>query len=199
MGLFKKNYKASTDEELMQYVAKGDSLAFEQIYNRYSKLMVNYFCRMLWKDREKAQDFMHDLFTKIVHKPDLYDASRSFKTWLYSVANNMCKNEYRKQEVRKNTTNSLHDNIHVADTASVNDGFDHDVFNGLLSKELEELEEVQRTTFILRYKMDMSIKEIAEVTETSEGTVKSRLFYTIKKLSDKLKMFDPKLSGAYEK
>jgi len=199
MGLFKKNYKASTDEELMQWVAKGDSLAFEQIYNRYSKLMVNYFCRMLWKDREKAQDFMHDLFTKIVHKPDLYDASRSFKTWLYSVANNMCKNEYRKQEVRKNTTNSLHDNISVADSASANNGFDHGVFNDLLSKELEDLEEVQRTTFILRYKMDMSIKEIAEVTETSEGTVKSRLFYTIKKLSDKLKMFDPKLSGAYEK
>ncbi|MFZ5554637.1 MAG: RNA polymerase sigma factor [Bacteroidota bacterium] len=199
MGLFGKNYKASTDEELMQWVAKGDSLAFEQIYDRYSRQMVNYFCRMLWKDREKAQDFMHDLFTKIVHRPDLYDASRNFKTWLYSVANNMCKNEYRKQEVRKNTTNSLHDNISVADSSSANEGFDHGVFNELLNKELEELEEVQRTTFILRYKMDMSIKEIAEVTETSEGTVKSRLFYTIKKLSEKLKMFDPKLSGAYEK
>ncbi len=201
MALFGKNYKHSTDEDLMQHVAKGDSLAFEEVYNRYSKPLANYFCRMLWKDREKAQDFMHDLFTKIVNKPELYDPSRPFKTWIYSVANNMCKNEYRKQEVRKNTVGGLHENMAVADN-SVDKArqLDREKFNDLLYKELENLEEVQRTTFLLRFKMDMSIKEIAEATETSEGTVKSRLFYTLKKLSEKLKMFDPtKNSLAYDK
>jgi RNA polymerase sigma-70 factor (ECF subfamily) len=200
MGLFGRNYKTRTDEDLMQFVAKGDSMAFEELYHRYSKPMVNFFCRMLWKDREKAQDFMQDLFTKIVHKPDAYDASRPFKTWLYSIANNMCKNEYRKQEVRKNTVNGLHENINVADaSADRSKNLDHQAFQEMLDKELEALEEVQRTTFLLRFKMDLSIKEIAEITDTSEGTVKSRIFYTLKKLSEKLKMFDPKLSNAYEK
>ncbi|MBX7094398.1 MAG: sigma-70 family RNA polymerase sigma factor [Flavobacteriales bacterium] len=200
MGIFGRNYKTKTDEDLMQAIVKGDSLAFEELYNRYSKPMVNFFCRMLWKDKEKAQDFMQDLFTKIVHKPDSYDASRSFKTWIYSVANNMCKNEYRKQEVRKNTVNMGHENFSVIDEAAdQSKKVDHAAFNELLHKELENLEEIQRTTFLLRYKMDLSIKEIAEITEASEGTVKSRIFYTIKKLSEKLRMFDPKLSNAYEK
>ncbi len=200
MGLQGRKYKAFTDENLMQMIAKGDSMAFEEVYERYSKPMVNYFCRMLWKDREKAQDFMHDLFTKIVNRPDLYDASRNFKTWLYSIANNMCKNEYRKQEVRKNTVKLTHENIPVYDESPEKSrSMDAEVFNEMLYKELEELEEVQRSTFLMRFKMDLSIKEIAEIHQCSEGTVKSRIFYTLKKLSEKLKMFDPNLSAAYER
>lgn len=200
MGLQGRKYKAFTDEELMQMIAKGDSMAFEEIYDRYSKPMVNYFCRMLWKDREKAQDFMHDLFTKIVQRPDLYDSSRNFKTWLYSIANNMCKNEYRKQEVRKNTVKMTHENIKVFDESPEKSKvMDAEVFNDMLYKELDELEEVQRSTFLMRFKMDLSIKEIAEIHQCSEGTVKSRIFYTLKKLSEKLKMFDPNLSTAYER
>jgi RNA polymerase sigma factor (sigma-70 family) len=200
MGPKGRKYKAFTDEELMQIIAKGDSIAFEEMYYRYSKPMVNYFCRMLWKDREKAQDFMQDLFTKIVNRPELYDASRNFKTWLYSIANNMCKNEYRKQEVRKNTVSMVHENIPVMDGSPEKSRLmDASMFNDMLYKELEALEEVQRSTFLMRFKMDLSIKEIAEIHECSEGTVKSRIFYTLKKLSEKLKMFDPKLSTAYER
>ena len=200
MGLQGRKYKAFTDEELMQMIAKGDSMAFEELYDRYSKPMVNYFCRMLWKDREKAQDFMQDLFTKIVNRPDQYDSSRNFKTWLYSIANNMCKNEYRKQEVRKNTVKMTHENIKVYDESPEKSRLmDAEVFNEMLDKELDELEEVQRSTFLMRFKMDLSIKEIAEIHQCSEGTVKSRIFYTLKKLSEKLKMFDPNLSTAYER
>jgi RNA polymerase sigma-70 factor (ECF subfamily) len=200
MSLQGRKYKAFTDEELMQMIAKGDVMAFEELYDRYSKPMVNYFCRMLWKDREKAQDFMQDLFTKIVNRPDQYDSSRNFKTWLYSIANNMCKNEYRKQEVRKNTVKMTHENIKVYDESPEKSRLmDAEVFNEMLDKELEELEEVQRSTFLMRFKMDLSIKEIAEIHQCSEGTVKSRIFYTLKKLSEKLKMFDPNLSTAYER
>ena len=200
MSLQGRKYKAFTDEELMQMIAKGDGMAFEELYDRYSKPMVNYFCRMLWKDREKAQDFMQDLFTKIVNRPDQYDSSRNFKTWLYSIANNMCKNEYRKQEVRKNTVKMTHENIMVYDESPEKSRLmDAEVFNEMLDKELEELEEVQRSTFLMRFKMELSIKEIAEIHQCSEGTVKSRIFYTLKKLSEKLKMFDPNLSTAYER
>ena len=180
MSLQGRKYKAFTDEELMQMIAKGDSMAFEELYDRYSKPMVNYFCRMLWKDREKAQDFMQDLFTKIVNRPDQYDSSRNFKTWLYSIANNMCKNEYRKQEVRKNTVKMTHENIKVYDESPEKSRLmDAEVFNEMLDKELEELEEVQRSTFLMRFKMELSIKEIAEIHQCSEGTVKSRIWFII--------------------
>jgi len=190
------SYRKHTDEYLMKLLADGDSSAFGEIYDRYTKPLMIYFTRMLWKDKEKARDFMHDLFTKIIDKPKLYNPERPFKTWIYSVAHNMCKNEYRKQEVRTNTAAILvHENASGNIETEKNKHMDAEEFNKALYSELEKLEEIQRTTFLMRYKMDLSIKEIADITESNEGTVKSRLFYTLKKLSEKLKVFDPKLTS----
>ncbi len=200
MRLFQKNYSDTSDEDLMRLCAQGDSRAFNEIYERYSSRLLNYFYRMLWKDREKAEDFVHDLFTKIVNKPELFNPERTFKTWVFSVANNMCKNEYKKQEVRKNTSNGLENHQVVGQTdEDLVGGIDKKKFNEVLDKELESLDEKHKSTFIMRYRDEMSIKEISDILDISEGTVKSRIFYTIKKLAPKLQMFDPKKSEiAYE-
>ena len=95
MSTTRANYKELDDELLMVKVSDGDSAAFSEIYDRYSTPLINYFYRMLWRDRERAEDFMQELFTKLIHKPHLYNPDRRFKTWMYSIANNMCKNEYR--------------------------------------------------------------------------------------------------------
>ena len=66
MRLIKPQYKTITDEALMISISKGDKRAFDELYKRYSQQLVGYFFRMLWKDREKAEDFMHDIFAKII-------------------------------------------------------------------------------------------------------------------------------------
>ena len=175
MRLIKPQYKTLSDEDLMIAVGKGDQRAFDEIYHRYSGPLLAYFIRMLWKDREKSEDFVHDIFAKIVRKPDLFDPTRKFKTWLYSVANNMCKNEYKKQEVRKNTSNGLDQHYAVGDANT--DVFEevHDTFFRVEFEEsLEALDEKHREAFKLRHIEGLSIKEIAEVLEISDGTVKSR-------------------------
>ncbi len=58
-------YSSHTDNEIMQLVVERDSLAFSELYDRYNRILVNYFYKMLWQDEEKAQDFMQDLFTKL--------------------------------------------------------------------------------------------------------------------------------------
>jgi RNA polymerase sigma factor (sigma-70 family) len=189
----KEKYELLSDEALMQRAQQGDAKAFETVYERYSKPLFGYFCRMLWKDKEKAQDFVHDLFSKIIHKPESYSPDRPFKTWLYSVANNMCKNEYRKQEIRRPTNHTIDTGIQVLGETGleVQTNFDRNNFNAALDKALEQIDENQRAAFIMRYHDEMSIKEIAAVFECSEGTVKSRLFYTLKKLGDMLQVFNP--------
>ena len=94
MRLFKSPYSKQTDEELMSSLGRGDKRAFDEIYKRYSQPLFGYFMKLLARDQEKCEDMVHDLFTKIIRKPDYFDPSRSFKTWVYSVASNMCKNEY---------------------------------------------------------------------------------------------------------
>jgi len=190
MKLFKKDYKNFSDEDLMRLYSKGDRLAFEQIYDRYEKFMVNFFYRKLWNDKIKAEDFVHDLFSKLIDQPQSFDPSRSFKTWLFSVANNMCKNEYKKQEVRKNTSYDVPEYYDGTDT---NDSADVEVdkksFNQVLKSELDKLGDKHKEVFMLRHFEGMSLDEIAETLEINTGTVKSRLHHATKTLADKLEIF----------
>ena len=96
MQLVRIAYKTESDENLMRAMARGDKRAFDEIYTRYADSLKRYFKRMLWQDELKAEDFVHDIFAKLIRKPDYFDVSRSFKTWVFSVACNMCKNEYKK-------------------------------------------------------------------------------------------------------
>ena len=147
---------------------------------------------MLWRDELKAEDFVHDLFVKLIKKPDYFDSERSFKTWIYSVACNMCKNEYKKQEVRKGTTTGVDQFYSISDTGvNVLNEVEMSNFGDALEKNLELIKEEHREVFVLRHLDGLSIKEIAEVTQVNEGTVKSRLFYSTKYLAEKLKEFNP--------
>lgn len=188
--LFKKDYSKYTDEDLMRSFIEGDRRAFEQIYDRYEAFMVNFFYRKLWNDRIKAEDFAHDLFTKIVDKPERFDLSRNFKTWLFSVANNMCKNEYKKQEVRKNTAYDVPEGVEAKDVTRAPDTeVDAGNFNEQLKVELGKLNDKHREVFMLRHFEGLSLNEIAETLEINAGTVKSRLHHATKTLAEKLAVF----------
>lgn len=190
--LLAKGKEEQTDEQLMGLVIQGDSRAFGIIYDRYATRMMRYFYRMLGQDREKAEDFTQDLFTKLVEKPHLFDVTKTFSTWIFSVAHNMCKNEYRRLSVRKVMSKeepnpNLTRDEHAEDVVRT---LDKKTFEKMLGAELELLDENHRTTFLLRFQDELSIKEISEILGISEGTVKSRLFYTVRKLAEKLKVYD---------
>lgn len=190
MGIFQTNYKKLSDENLMRYICEGDNKAFGELYDRYAKAMLNYFFRMLWKDREKAEDFVQDLFSKIVKKPESFNPERAFKTWFYSIANNMCKNEYKKQEVRSGTRNGLDESYNVTNDSRAADKLTDDTFIAdAIQNALSQLDDKHREVFELRYMEQLSIKEISETIDKSEGTVKSRLFYATKKLAGELDEF----------
>ena len=81
--------------------------------------------------------------------------------------------------------------LQESSTTHLIDKFDKNLFTRLLTNELSKLDENHSLTFELRYINHLSINEISTVMECSEGTVKSRLFYTIRKLSHKLEIFNP--------
>ena len=101
MPWFSPSYRSCSDEDLMRRIGQGDEQAFDHLYQRYSGKMLSYFYRLLNQEEEKAQDMLQDLFMKLVEKPHLFDPSKRFSTWLYAIASNMVKNEYRSREVRK--------------------------------------------------------------------------------------------------
>ncbi len=170
----------------MKKVHQGSEAALTEIYQRYSTPMMRYFTRMLWGDQQKAQDFLQDIFIKIVDNPQRFDASRKFSTWLYSIAHNMCKNEYRKRA----NHNRLYE-VHYTESEHVDltDNLDKQIVKHRLDRVLDELDEEDKTLLLLRYEEDLSIEQISEIVFMPEGTVKSRLFYLRKELARRLNAF----------
>jgi RNA polymerase sigma-70 factor (ECF subfamily) len=195
MAIFSNKYRNLVDEKLMECIQRGDTPAFSELYDRYSKRLLCYFWRELGGDEEKAQDFLQDIFLKIAEKPDLFDTERRFSTWIFTVAYNMCKNEYRRQQVRE----VINNNVDLEILSQKSEGEDHDaerkvdhsMFQEALLAELDKFDDGHKSAFLLRYQQNFSIKEIGEVLGCSEGTVKSRLFYTTQKLANRLKAFNP--------
>ncbi len=182
--LFLKSYKSLSDEQLMERAQGGSDRALEEIYQRYSRPLLRYFFRMLWQDRERAEDFLHDTFVKILERPEYYDASKKFSTWIYSVAHNMCKNEYRKQAFRKAMNHHSNDNTVLHESVSFD--MDRKQFQNSLEEVLKDEDEETRTMFVMRYELEMNFAEIADVVQCPEGTVRSRLFNLRKRLAIKL-------------
>ncbi len=149
---------------------------------------------MLGGDHDKAQDFLQDLFLKLVKRPDAFDTSKSFSTWVFAIAHNMCKNEYRRLEVRSRESiiAELQDVVCESDhIADIDFDIDARAFRRAVVEALEAFDPDQRTTFLLRYQESHSIREIGRILDCSEGTVKSRLFYTTRKLAGMLEALNP--------
>ena len=193
--IFKHQYKKLCDEKLMQYIQRGDVSAFNELYERYSKRLLFYFYHELGGNEEKAQDFLQELFLKIVEKPNRFCTDRKFSTWIFTVAHNMCKNEYRRLEIRNIVDNEV--DVHEipsgidCDYHPTERNIDQEAFENALMTELEKLEDDHRSTFLLRFQQNLTLKEIGDILGCSEGTIKSRLFYTTHKLASRLKAFNP--------
>lgn len=189
MALFKKNYSPKSDEELMLLLTKGGQSAFDELYKRYSKPLLNFFFRMLNNDREKAEDMLHDLFLKIIEKPDSFDGNKKFSTWFYTLASNMIKNEYRSRQIKlQHETETIN---HAQEYELNSESLDRQLFDSRLQRELDKLDSESKVMFNLRFSEEMSVKQIAEIMDYPEGTIKSRLFYLTRQLAGKLAIYKP--------
>ena len=190
----KGRFSIYSDEELMFFLSNGEVLAFDELYERYSKRLFGYFKRMLNFDAALAEDVLQDLFLKIAESPQKFDRNRSFKTWVFSVASNSCKNYYRHKKVVVESKEEIH---YLRYLQEMNDfkepslKLDTFEFRKALDEVLNELPPEKKEAFILKYQEEKSIAEIAFIQECPEGSVKSRLHYTLKVLEEKLKMFNP--------
>ena len=185
MRLFRSITKLSDEELMREIIAHHSHPAITELHRRYSPKLMGYFFKMLNKQEETAQDFVQELFLKILEKKHLYDPSKKFYTWVFTIASNMCKTSYRNQYVVTYEDN-LADHGHITEDLA-----EKERFHILLEKSLSNLEHAHKTVFVLRHLEHFSLQEIADITEVSLGTVKSRLFYATKKMAEQLKIYQP--------
>jgi RNA polymerase sigma-70 factor, ECF subfamily len=194
MTVSRNGFSIYSDEELMLLISNGKVEAFDELYYRYSGRLMSYYTRMLNFNRTLAEDALQDLFLKIATSPEKFDRQKSFKTWIFSVASNNCKNFYRHQTVvyekheEIKFSGEMMDNQLFIRTASK---LDNQKFNFMLQEALNEMSPEKREAFILKYQEERTIAEIAAIQNCPEGSVKSRLHYALKILEKKLQIFNP--------
>lgn len=187
-------HKDSSDEELLISISNGNSDSFNELYSRYKDRLLYYLYRMLFQDKELAKDFLQEIFIKIINKPHLFDPKMKFSTWIFSIANNMCKNEYRSRDIRKNTINYENpDNLNSEDYINT----DHEPIVNLIFNQLNNFDDPHKSAFLLKYREGFSVDEISKILELPIGTIKSRLFYTRKKLQENIKDQFPEIIDEY--
>lgn len=192
MSLFKTTYPKLNDEELMVQSAHGDKQAFSELYKRYAGRLNYYFSSMFRFDKLKANDFTHDLFLKIIEHGSSYNKTKKFSTWVYTIAANMCKNEFRRLEHEQSyhESNTLSSPAHFDFTE---DYIDFKIATHQLKSLMDELSPESRELILLRFSEELTVKEISQITGIPEGTVKSRIFYILKNITTKMAYYNLKI------
>lgn len=180
-----------SDPIILQWVddaLNGDQYAFEELVNTFQHAVYNLCYRMLG-ERTEAEDAAQEAFLRAYMNLQRYDPARSFKTWLLSIASNHCIDRLRR---RRLTWLSLDDplppNLMLAsDEPEPEDATIQNQRSAAIQELLNGLNAEYRAAVILRYWYDYSYTEIADILDTTESAIKSRLFRARQALADKMK------------
>ncbi|HAA10189.1 MAG TPA: hypothetical protein DCE41_00265 [Cytophagales bacterium] len=187
MNWRKRTYQSASDETLIQWVAQQDKRAFDTLYERYATPLYRYLYRLLWKNQALAEDFLQDTFLRVLQAANKFEAGKTFRPWLYSIAHNLCKNEYRRKAIRGEAVELGEDMTWEMPKGAAT--HDEDQWRAALSEAVNGLSEAHKSVFLLRYEQNLELAEIAEILSVPLGTVKSRMFHLQKRLAKELEAF----------
>ena len=148
---------------------------------------LKYFAYTLTSDYEDAQDLVQETFLKALTNREKFTSDTNLKAWTFTILKNTFINNYR-QNVRKNTIVDKTDDLHFLNLSQEsNIGLpDSEYSIKEINNMISQISPEQRRPFEM-YNQGYKYKEIAEQLNLSIGTVKSRIFFTRKKLMEALK------------
>jgi RNA polymerase sigma-70 factor (ECF subfamily) len=192
-GFFKlPSWPTITDEQAMWRVKMDDDpQAFARLVERWQKPIQRLCLRMLG-DAHRAEDLTQEAFVRVFARRKDYEPVGRFSTFLWRIALNLCYDELRK--INRRGESSLEDSadergeLHfVADSAAPDLRLVEDERAETVRRALLQLSEPYRVVVVLRHYEGLKFREIGEVLEIPEGTVKSRMVEALNQLSRALK------------
>ena len=168
-----------SDLEVLKQVASGDKRGLEALYSRHSDRTFKFLMR-LTANRSAAEDLTHDVFLEIWKNAKRFEGRSSVATWILSIARYKALDARRKQ--RTLTEHDLPARAEPTPEMTAMQASSSDYMRECLTA----LSEEHREIIDLVYFHEKSVKEVSEILDIPEATVKTRMFYARKKLKEML-------------
>ncbi len=172
------------DIVLLRSIADHNESAFTQLYSRYQPKLLKFCAAYFNGDVELAADIVDDALFDVWNKAASYKETAKVSTWVFTITRNKAVDFLRKK--REFSLNNDEDLL-VEDNAASPDKLvsqEHEVERVQIC--LEKLSEMHREMILLMYYQGMTIKEISQVTNCPENTVKTRMFHAREKMNTML-------------
>lgn len=172
-----------SDEELMLNYREGDEAAFEMLYRKYEKPVLDFIYRMVMS-ADEAENLCQETFFRVVRARKNYQVTATFKTWLFQIALNLCRDRQRRMKHRS----------HLSFSAPVRAQNDRDAelqdvladpsldlvrrvetaeLGALVQRAIAALPEDEHLVVVLKEYQGLEFSEIAEIMDCPVGTLKS--------------------------
>jgi RNA polymerase sigma-70 factor, ECF subfamily len=169
------------DEDLMEQFQMGTLEAFDILVGRYREPLTNYVFRFVGDQRE-CEDLLQETFLRVYRNRHSYRRIAKFSTWLYTIAGNLARSEYRKRKRRRlyslqsvNRDDEEYE-VEIPDDTSLPDTHaESRLQDRHIQEALKQIPEEFREVVVLRDVQQLAYEEIAEITGLPMGTVKSRI------------------------
>jgi RNA polymerase sigma-70 factor (ECF subfamily) len=176
----------------MTHVARGHREHLEPLIRRYASPLLTFLQRLIG-DRHRSEELFQEVFLAVWQNRSQFDLKRTFKPWLYAIALNKCRADFRS---RVPAAVGLPDPAAVAPAAR-----DPSPVDAVIATETAELVTVavgrlppqQRAVVALRVWQGLSYGEIAESLGCTETTARSHMHHGLAALR---KYLEPRLSGS---
>ena len=184
-----------SDTDLIIQAQKGDQSAFEELVYRYDRNVLSVAMKYA-NDEDDAKDLYQEVFIRVYRGLKNFRFQSEFSTWLFRITTNVCLTykSRSKEHLRVSINKNMDDEESELSTTEelIYDGSSpEEISSGtdlgeIVNAAVESLSPKQKMTFILKHYEGYKIREIAEILNCKEGTVKKYLFDAVKNLRKKL-------------
>ena len=174
-----------SDEVLMRMYQQGDAAAFDELYRRHAPKVYGYLYSRA-SSRQQADDLLQACFLKLHQSRHLYDSSREFLPWLWSILRSTFSDSLRsdlRNPARANSSEqSARDHWESIPMASD----EQQSALSIAAELLEGLPEDQKQLIEMRTKQGLSFEEIASRLSISSAAARQRFSRLVQSLKGKL-------------
>lgn len=168
------------ERQLIKALKKGKEEAYIELINTYGNKLLKT-CFLIVKDEKEAEDIVQETFIKVFKYIKKFKGNSSIYTWIYRILQNTIKDRYKNKII----TISYED--YTISKENIEEIIIDKENRNILKENLNQINFIYKQVLVLFYFDNFSIKEISEILDEKEGTIKSKLSRGRKLLGESLK------------